>query len=84
MKKIVVILLSIFLLTGCTFIDLKDDKVENIINTVIQKDINLYNNIFEGYKFYVPRGLKIADKNKYNQAHRFLMDMLLLAVDSMT
>ena len=48
MKKIVVILLSIFLLTGCTFIDLKDDKVENIINTVIQKDINLYNNIFEG------------------------------------
>ena len=51
MKKIVVILLSIFLLTGCTFIDLKDDKVENIINTVIQKDINLYNNIFEGYKF---------------------------------
>ena len=61
MKMLVVMLLSILLLSGCTFLVLKDDKVENIINTVIQKDINLYNNIFEGYKFYVPRGLKIAD-----------------------
>lgn len=81
MKKIVVILLSSFLLTGCTFIDLKDDKVENIINTVIQKDINLYNNIFEGYKFYVPRGLKIADKNKYNCKILYNDDTFYLYVD---
>ena len=30
------------------------------------KRSTLYNNIFEGYKLYVPRGLKVIDKNKYN------------------
>ncbi len=81
MKKIMVILLSIFLLTGCTFIDLKNDKVENIIDSIIQKDITLYNNIFEGYKFYVPRGLKIADKNKYNCKILYNDDTFYLYVD---
>lgn len=81
MKKIKVILLSIFLLTGCTFIDLKNDKVENIIDSIIQKDITLYNNIFEGYKFYVPRGLKIADKNKYNCKILYNDDTFYLYVD---
>lgn len=81
MKKIIAILLSIFLLTGCTFVDLKNDKVENIIDTIIQKDITLYNNIFEGYKFYVPRGLKIADKNKYNCKILYNDDTFYLYVD---
>ena len=66
MKKIVFIFVSIFLLTGCTTIDFEKLSVEDTINTIIEKDIDLYNNVFEGYKFYLPRGLKIVNKNKYN------------------
>ncbi len=81
MKKILIVFFSIFLLTGCTFVNIEKDSIEDIINTVIEKDINLYNNVFEGYKFYVPRGLKIIDKNKYNSKILFKDDTFYLYVD---
>ena len=68
MKKICLIFLSLLLLTGCSTIDLysNQNNVENIINDTFSKNINLFNNVFDGYKFYTPRGLKVIDKNKYN------------------
>ncbi|MGN1000899.1 MAG: membrane lipoprotein lipid attachment site-containing protein [Bacilli bacterium] len=81
MKKILIVFFSIFLLTGCTFVNIEKDSVEDIINTVIEKDIDLYNNVFEGYKLYVPRGLKIVDKNQYNSKILFKDDTLYLYVD---
>lgn len=66
MKKIIVVFLSLLLLTGCTVIDFSNKDTVKIVNNVLEKDIELYNNVFEGYKFYVPRGLKVIDKNKYN------------------
>ena len=66
MKKIIFIFISILLLTGCSTINFEQLSVEDTINTIIEKDIELYNNIYEGYKFYVPRGLKVVDKNNYN------------------
>lgn len=68
MKKIYMVFLSLLLLTGCSTVDLytNQNNVENIINDVFLKKTNLYNNVFDGYKFYTPRGLKVIDKNKYN------------------
>ncbi len=68
MKKIYAFLLSLLLLTGCSTIDLytNQNNVDNIVKDVFSKNINLYNNVFDGYKFYTPRGLKVIDKNKYN------------------
>lgn len=66
MKKIIVVFLSLLLLTGCTVVDFSNKSTVNIVNDVLSKNIELYNNVFEGYKFYVPRGLKVIDKNKYN------------------
>ena len=66
MKKVIMIFLSLLLLTGCTFVNLSDKKVDDIIDEVLTKNVQLYNNVFEGYKFYAPRGLKVIDKNKYN------------------
>ena len=66
MKKVIMIFLSLLLLTGCTFVNVSDKKVDDIIDEVLTKNVQLYNNVFEGYKFYAPRGLKVIDKNKYN------------------
>lgn len=66
MKKIIFIFISILLLTGCTTVDFKNSKVDEIIKTIIEKDVDLYNNIFEGYKFYIPRGMKILNKTNNN------------------
>ncbi len=66
MKKVISIFLSLLLLTGCTFVDINKSPTMDIINDVLSKKVQLYNNVFEGYKFYAPRGLKVIDKNKYN------------------
>ena len=68
MRKICIFFLSLLLLTGCSTIDLYSNKnnVEKIIEDAFSKKITLYNNVFDGYKFYTPRGLKVIDKNKYN------------------
>ena len=66
MKKVIAVCLLLLLLTGCTFVDFSNKDVTDIINEVLSKNVQLYNNVFEGYKFYAPRGLKVIDKNKYN------------------
>ena len=81
MKKIVFIFVSIFLLTGCRTIDFEKLNVEDTINTIIEKDIDLYNNVFEGYKFYLPRGLKVVNKNKFNMEILSENDTFYLYVD---
>ena len=81
MKRIIFIFISILLLTGCTTIDFEKLNVEDTINMIIEKDIDLYNNIYEGYKFYVPRGLKIVSKNDYNMEILSEDDTFYLYVD---
>ena len=66
MKKVIVLLslLSLFLVTGCT--NLNTLSINKIIETVIKKDSKLKNVNFEGYSYYVPRGLKFLNKKEYN------------------
>ena len=64
MKKIIILILSITLLCGCTKID--NNNVDQIINKIISsknKNANQYKN---GYKFYLPSNIiidKINDRN---------------------
>ena len=81
MKKMISIFLSLLLLTGCTFVDISKVSTMDIINDVLEKRVQLYNNVFEGYKFYAPRGLKVIDKNKYNCKILSEDDVLYLYVD---
>lgn len=66
MKKVMVIFFSLLLLTGCSVDKISKLDVNKIIDTTLKEEIKLYNNVFEGYKLYVPRGLKVIDKNDYN------------------
>ncbi len=81
MKKLMIVFLSLLLLTGCTFVKVSDRDVETIIDDVLSKNVQLYNNVFEGYKFYAPRGLKVIDKNKYNCKILSEENVLYLYVD---
>lgn len=66
MKKIIVVILVLLTLTGCTTINLETMNESDLINSILYKEINLYNRNYEGYKIYVPRGLKVIEKNDYN------------------
>ena len=56
MKKIVIVLL-IFLVTGCTAVRIDTSSIDTITNVILSKDNNLFNRIGKGYKYYVPRGV---------------------------
>lgn len=67
MKKLIVLTLAIFLLTGCTVVRIKTDNIDNIINVILSKDNKLYNRVGKGYKYYNPRGVNYIDTREYNE-----------------
>jgi hypothetical protein len=70
MKKIVGLLfISVLLITGCSIRRL-DNNISDNIKTILSDKTNLYNVHFEGYKYYVPRGLKFLEKEDYNALFR--------------
>lgn len=64
--KIILLILIVFMLvTGCSVTTL-NDNFEHNIDVILSDKNNAYNVNFEGYKYYVPRGLYFIDKNEYN------------------
>ena len=63
-NKLLLLILSILTLTGCT--NLSSASLDEITNTMLSSKTNLANTVFDGYKYYVPRGLRLVMKNDYN------------------
>lgn len=68
MKKVIVLLLLVAIFTtGCSHvISLKPNDIDVVVDEVLLKDSKLYNVAFEGYKYYVPRGLTFLNKEEFN------------------
>lgn len=68
MKKIaIILLLALFLTTGCTVVRINTNSIDNILKVVLPKENNLYNRIGKGYKYYVPRGVSYIDTSDLNE-----------------
>lgn len=65
--KMLAMLFSVFLLTGCTVVRIATDNIDTIVNVVLSKDNNLYNTVGKGYKYYKPRGVTSIDVSEYNE-----------------
>ena len=80
MKKVIMLACLVLLLTGCVKIETSDNDYIQIINYCLN-DNDISNNVALGYKFYVPRGVKLIKNYDYNQ--NFLIDdnYLYLYVD---
>ena len=64
MKKIIILIISIIFLCGCTKID--NNNIGDIIKDVVSNNNYRANQFRNGYKFYLPNGLsiiKIDDRN---------------------
>ena len=67
MKKIIILLsISVLLVTGCTVKKLDDTNIGSNISFLLSDDTKLYNTFFDGFKYYVPKGLKLVNKDSYN------------------
>ena len=69
MKRILVLVLTLVLLTGCVVI--QDVDLDTIINeTMGTKYTNLYNHVGRGYKYYLPQTLKSKTTDNLNEIIR--------------
>lgn len=63
-KKILLLLSVLFLTTGCETIN--NQSIETVLPSILDKKIKLSNQVFEGYKYYLPKGMKLLTKHDYN------------------
>ncbi len=64
LKKILILILLICFSTGCT--NLSNQDLDGIVSSMLEKENNLSNVVFDGYKYYLPRGMKFVTKDEYN------------------
>ena len=53
-------------MTGCSIKKLDDKDFESNMNVLLSEKVSNSNVNFEGYKYYVPEGLKFVNKEEYN------------------
>ena len=67
MKRIVVLLSAIMLLmTGCSVTKLDSNNLGKNVKILLSEKSSLYNVFYDGYKYYLPKGVGFVTKDDYN------------------
>ena len=67
MKKIIVLLsVVIFFVTGCSVTRIDYQDMEKCVDSLISKKVDTYNVFYEGYKYYLPKGVSFLNRDEYN------------------
>ena len=67
MKKIIVLLsIVVLFLSGCSAYRLDSTDLGSNIKILLSEKVDIYNVYFDGYKYYVPKGIKLINKDEYN------------------
>lgn len=67
MKKIIVLLsISALLLTGCSIYTFNDKDFSGNLDYLLSNKTNLSNVHYDGYKYYLPKGIKLNKKDEFN------------------
>ena len=67
MKKLVVLLsIVIIITTGCSIVKLDDKDFNKNIKLLMSEKAKNYNVYYDGYKYYLPKGVNFIDKDDYN------------------
>ena len=54
------------LVTGCSIVKLSDNNIEKNIDTIMSEKSNLHNVYYDGYKYYLPKGINFVSKDDFN------------------
>ena len=81
MKKIILLIACIFLLTGCT--QVKDLSYDDILET-ISGNANRTNMYRTGYKYYLPQGMEIEDSTLFNEVITDYNNVYYLYIDGIS
>lgn len=67
MKKVLTLLLIIFLYTGCSIKKIDDKDMNALIDNTLKEEITLSNINDKGYNYYLPESVRLDDSNDYNK-----------------
>jgi len=66
MKKIVIVLSLLLVLSGCSVVRIDVSSIDNILKVILTKDNTLFNQVGQGYKYYVPGEVTYIDSDDLN------------------
>jgi len=81
MKKILLPLFIILLLTGCSKIDKNTKEYSDIVNSILINDNHNVNTASVGYKYYIPIGVDLIYNSDLNKEFKIKDTKLVLYVD---
>ncbi len=65
MKRIFLIVVLCILVCGC--VDINKSSIDEILTDSLNSELKFYNTSRNGYKYYIPKGVKTLGKNDYNE-----------------
>lgn len=66
MKKIILFLTFLLVLTGCSAVRIDTKSIDNILNVILTKNNKLFNQVGQGYKYYLPGGVTYISSDDLN------------------
>jgi hypothetical protein len=67
MKRLIVLLsIVVLFVTGCSVAKLDETNISKNIKILLSRSSNLYNVNYDGYKYYLPKGISFVNKDSYN------------------
>lgn len=67
MKRLIILLSMVMLLmTGCSVSKLDNTNIGKNMKDILSKNVNVYNVNYDGYKYYLPKGISFVVKDDYN------------------
>mgnify|MGYP001186148712 CR=1 FL=1 len=70
MKKIMLVVLTLIVLSGCSITRIDNYDYEQAMDKILSLDIKTYNMVGKGYKYYAPYGVVRTDAKDYNDVLR--------------
>ncbi len=84
MKKIIMLICLLTLVSGCTVVRIDTTDIDNTISIILSKENKLYNHVGKGYKYYVPRGVTYIDTDEFNDKLYSDGDYYYLYIDAVS
>lgn len=81
MKKKILLVFFVLLLTGCVRTDLNKENYDELVLNVINKSEHDTNEVGSGYQFYVPKGVRLLENDNNNQVFIGLGTKIYMYVD---
>lgn len=81
MKKVIILVFFVLLLTGCTKLE---NDIDKIVIATMSNEIKHVNTVSTGYELYIPIGVTQLVDNEYNQKFKIRNTHVYLYVDTVS